>query len=145
MPPTDGRDVSNDYDPSAHGDSGPVLVSLPNSATPFHQKIIQVAHETDDDKFRFNKDINAGSLLGIGWLTAAHGGGVRSASTSYLSGEVLERANLHILTGAHVTKILFKNEGEVPVAVGVEFVESSNGEELDTFGLTTFHQRILYF
>ena len=69
--------------------------------------------------------------MGISWLTGTNGGGVRSASTRYLSDEVLERANLHILPGAHVTKVLFKSEGEDPVAIGVEFADGSNGKELD--------------
>ncbi|KAF9506431.1 GMC oxidoreductase [Hydnum rufescens UP504] len=124
VPPTDGRDISNDYDPHVHGHSGPIRVSLPNNLGPTYNKIIQAARETDDDRFRYNKDINAGLPLGVGWLPGSNGGGIRSSSTNYLTAEVIERPNLHILTGAHVTRILFKNDGDEPVAIGVEFAES---------------------
>ncbi|KAF9517671.1 GMC oxidoreductase [Hydnum rufescens UP504] len=129
VPPTDGRDISNDYDHDMHGYSGPIRVSLANNAAPIYEKIIQAARETDDDRFHYNKDINAGFPLGVGWLPGSNGGGVRSSSTDYLTAEVVKRPNLHILTGAHVTKVLFNNEGDEPVATGVEFVESLNCEE----------------
>ncbi|KAF9513176.1 hypothetical protein BS47DRAFT_1459455 [Hydnum rufescens UP504] len=43
--------------------------------------------------------------------------------------EVIKHPNLHILTGVHVTKILFKNRGDDPVAIGIEFAESLSCEE----------------
>jgi choline dehydrogenase-like flavoprotein len=112
-----------------HGHTGPIRVSLPNNLGPTYKKIIQAARETDDDRFRYNKDINGGLPLGVGWVPGSNGGGIRSASTDYLTAEVIQRPNLHILTGAHVTKILFKNEGDEPVAIGVEFAESLGCEE----------------
>ncbi|KAF9517673.1 GMC oxidoreductase [Hydnum rufescens UP504] len=125
--PTDGRDISRDYDHGVHGYSGPIRASLANTPAPMYQRIIQAAHETHDHRFRYNKDINAGHPLGIGWLPGSNGGGTRSTSTDYLTPEVIQRPNLHILTGAHVTKVLFKNEGDEPVAVGVEFQTSESG------------------
>jgi len=127
--PTEGRDISKDYDPGAHGYSGPIRSSLANSAAPMYQKIMQAAHETDDPRFRYNKDINAGYPLGVGWLPGSNGAGTRSTSTDYLTPEVTQRSNLHILTGAHVTKILFKHGHGIhePVATGVEFQYSKSG------------------
>lgn len=40
-PPTDGRDTTGDYTPELHGDSGPILVSLPNAPSEVHRKVIQ--------------------------------------------------------------------------------------------------------
>ncbi|KAF9517672.1 GMC oxidoreductase [Hydnum rufescens UP504] len=127
VPPTDGRDISGDYEPDMHGNSGPIHVSLANSVAPIYKKVIQAAHETNDSRFRYNKDVNAGRPLGVGWLPGSNGGGPRSPSSDYLSAEVTKRPNLHICTGVHVTKVLFNTKADEPVAIGVEFISLDSG------------------
>lgn len=52
-----------------------------------------------------------------------------TTESSYLTPDVVKRANLTIATGASVTKILFDSptEGELPRAAGVEFSAKASG------------------
>ncbi|KAI0066577.1 aryl-alcohol oxidase-like protein [Artomyces pyxidatus] len=130
VPPTDGRDTTGDYDPEAHGDNGPVLISLPNSVSGLNKKLMQAVQEVDG--FSYNKDINAGSPLGVGWLPSTHGGGVRSSSNTYL--KLAEgRANLDLVTGAQVTKLIFApdSEDKEPAVVGVEFASDAESPRFE--------------
>ncbi|XP_078490261.1 glucose dehydrogenase [FAD, quinone]-like [Ciona intestinalis] len=72
-------------------------------------------------------DYNAGT--GDGFSVAKHtlkDGARQSASLSYLHSVAHERPNLHIISGAHVQKILFNKEKDVPKAVGVEYVKNGD-------------------
>ncbi|KAI0052734.1 GMC oxidoreductase [Auriscalpium vulgare] len=126
VPPTNGHNTAGQYEPEVHGDNGPLLISLPNDPTLVHEKVIKVTQELPDE-FPFVKDINAGNPLGLGWLPATHGGGVRSSSNNYLK-TTDGRKNIDILTGAYATKLLFAPaaEGSDPAVVGVEFAASAD-------------------
>ncbi|KAI0061458.1 aryl-alcohol-oxidase from pleurotus Eryingii [Artomyces pyxidatus] len=128
--PTNGRDVAGQYEPDAHGDSGPILVSLANSDTLIHRKVIQAT--TEIDGFEFNKDVNAGSQLGMGWLPSTIGGGIRSGSNNYLK-PAEGRSNFDILTSVHVTSVLFApaSGDKEPVTVGVEYTVGANSPKFE--------------
>ena len=148
VPPTDGRDVTGDYDPNVYGNKGPILVTLPNEITPIHRKvkegeltmgIIQgsYAHNRlvfsptaalEHPDFEWNPDTNAGKPLGFGWLFGTTGKGGRSSSNAYFSAAG-DRPNLHVLRNVHVTRLLF-SEGPELTVTGVEFAESPTGEYL---------------
>lgn len=75
----------------------------------------------------FNKSVNDGSMLGVGWLPGTIGGGIRNSSANYL---MSPPSNLEIITGATVTKVLIDSEGSEPTATGIEYVLEQGGERL---------------
>lgn len=50
-----------------------------------------------------------------------------TAETGYLTPQVISRPNLTVALHAQVTRILFKTEGQLTRAVGVEFAKTRNG------------------
>ncbi|XP_006456004.1 hypothetical protein AGABI2DRAFT_121909 [Agaricus bisporus var. bisporus H97] len=80
--PADQHDTTGQFNPSVHSTTGMTSVSLPG----FSQEI--------DD-------------MGLAWLQSTIGNGARSsAAASYLSDEVTQRSNLHIVLGTRATRIL---------------------------------------
>jgi len=51
---------------------------------------------------------------------------LNGSRSAYLTQDVLSRSNLRVATGAHVTKIIFSNNGGVKRAIGVEFTTGKN-------------------
>ncbi|KAF8919539.1 hypothetical protein CPB85DRAFT_1212534 [Mucidula mucida] len=105
--PADNHDTSGEYNPSAHGTSGILQVSLPGHGTAIDQRVLDTTVELADE-FPFNTDPNDGSVLGVAWSQSTVGtGAVRSsAATSYLSPDYINRPNLHVLIGATATKLV---------------------------------------
>ncbi len=66
--PADNHDTSGEYNPSAHGTSGILQVSLPGHGTAIDQRVLDTTVELADE-FPFNTDPNDGSVLGVGKLT----------------------------------------------------------------------------
>ncbi|KAJ3505131.1 hypothetical protein NLJ89_g7572 [Agrocybe chaxingu] len=136
VPPTDGHDTTGQYDPSLHSTSGQVSVSLPGNSQTIDAKVIATTEEFSEE-FPFNQDITDGNVLGISWVQASIGNGVRSSSsTSYLR-SANSRPNLHVLINATVQKVLqtgFKN-GK-PLFGGVLF-QSSRHQFFPGFVLAT--------
>ncbi|KAF8342788.1 uncharacterized protein EI90DRAFT_3115329 [Cantharellus anzutake] len=118
---TSGRNFDGDFNPDAYGDSGPILISLPNDGSPFHDKVKQASHELGGD-FEWSSDTNSGRSLGLARLVGTIGTGVRSGSSNYLK---KPRRNLEVVTGARVTKILF-SDGPNPAVTGVEFTKGTD-------------------
>jgi hypothetical protein len=66
MPPTDGRNITGDYDPAIHGFDGMSRVSLPNRVErPFDQNVFAAANELGGI-FNVTLDWNSGNPLGTG-------------------------------------------------------------------------------
>ncbi|KAI0047950.1 GMC oxidoreductase [Auriscalpium vulgare] len=128
--PTDGHDTTGQYEPEVHGASGPILISLPNYVTPFNKKIFEAVDEVDG--FDYNKDLNSGSPLGVGWLPSTFGGGYRSASRNYIKAAV-GRSNFTLVSGVHVTKLLFAPsvDGAEPRVSGVEFTTAPDAPRFE--------------
>ncbi|KAJ3505382.1 hypothetical protein NMY22_g17606 [Coprinellus aureogranulatus] len=95
------------YDPSVHGTSGPVQVSLPNyPQASLDSRAIEASKQLGEE-FKFNLDHNDGTELGLNWNQVTIGGGKRSSSsTAYLSEEYISRKNLHVVLNTHVTRII---------------------------------------
>lgn len=125
VPPTGQWDYTSHYDTSTHGTSGPIRVSVPNTLNFLMSKVIQAAETQFKDTAPFNSNVNDGQMLGVGLLPATIGGGVRNSSVNYLEGE--PRANLSVVTGAFVTKVLF-DKGKIPQAIGVEYATGPGGK-----------------
>ncbi|KAF8665631.1 hypothetical protein AX16_000086 [Volvariella volvacea WC 439] len=105
VPPADGHDPTGQYNPAAHGTSGPLLVTTPNEPTPLDQRVLDTLDELSDE-FQYNSDMNDGNVLGMGWVHSTTGGGRRiSSAVAYIHPNI-DRPNLHVLVNAHATKLL---------------------------------------
>ncbi|KAK0199339.1 aryl-alcohol oxidase precursor [Desarmillaria ectypa] len=128
VPPTDHHNTTGQFDPAVHGFDGINSVSLPGVPRGIDGRIIQTTSELPED-FPFNLDYNSGYQLGIGWAPYTIGNGTRSSSqTSYLGPEYIGRPNLHVLTHAHVTRILQSNTENTdgsPTFDAVEFTQDA--------------------
>ncbi|KAF7777703.1 CAZyme family AA3 [Agaricus bisporus var. burnettii] len=108
--PTDGRNITGEYDPTTHSFDGMTRISLPNQLQqPFDANVFAAADELGGN-FKFNLDMNDGKPLGTAWMQGTNGGGKRSSSaTAYLTREVLGRTNLHVLLNTRITRIQRSN------------------------------------
>ncbi len=98
-----------------HGTGGPLnvmdLLSPHRISRDFVQAGVQAGHA-------HNEDFNGAQLEGVGLYQVTHKGGERfSVAKGYLTPH-LSRPNLHVITGAHATRITF---GEGRRANGVEY------------------------
>jgi len=106
-----------------HGSGGPLNVMdlrSPNRHSPdFVQAGVQAG-------YAHNPDFNGAEQEGVGLYQVTHKNGERySAAKAYLTPN-RARPNLHVLTGAHATRILLEGQR----AVGVEFVQDGQKREL---------------
>ena len=98
-----------------HGSDGPLHVSAGESDSPFHAALIEAGREAG---FPVTDDFNGASPEGFGPYDLTISNGRRwSAAAAYLT-PVIGRANLRIVTDAHVTRI--RVEGAR--ATGVDYV-----------------------
>ncbi|KAJ7108390.1 pyranose dehydrogenase [Mycena crocata] len=106
-PPADHHDTRGQFDPSVHSTQGRTLVSLDGFQWPiFNRNVMQTTKELPEE-FPFNIDMNSGKPLGLGWLQSTIGNGMRSSSaTSYLTPDVIQRKNLHVLLHAQVSTLV---------------------------------------
>ncbi|KAI9435477.1 aryl-alcohol-oxidase from pleurotus Eryingii [Lactarius indigo] len=123
--PSDGHNTTGEVDPSIHGSNGPVKISV-QDATALDSRVFHTT--TQLSEFPFNKDMNSGNPLGIGWTQFSIGNGQRSsASVSYLK-PVLYRSNLDILVNTLVTKVVQTGTlDDLPNFRGVQFAQSASG------------------
>lgn len=99
-----------------HGTAGPLPVNAFNNAEPFKQLLFDAAAELG---YKQLDDVNANEYIGVGTAPGTVANGVRyNAAKAYLS-PAKDRANLHVIKYAHVTKINIDNTtGQV---TGVDF------------------------
>ncbi|KAH9003686.1 GMC oxidoreductase-domain-containing protein [Lactarius hatsudake] len=121
VPPADGHDTTGQIDPSIHGTSGPVEISVQGFRADLDSRVLKAAARRARD-FPFDIDTNSGNPLGIGLNQFAIGEGRRtSAATAYLR-PALSRPNLDVLISTQVTKVLQTDtRNGVPVFQGVQF------------------------
>ncbi|KAK0233884.1 aryl-alcohol oxidase [Armillaria fumosa] len=139
--PADGHDTAGQYDPAIHSLDGMNAVSLPGYPQPTDGRVLRTTSELPDE-FPFLVDINSGIPDGIGYMQATIDDGKRSSSAvSYLGPDFINRANLHVLLSAQVTKIIQSDESELTFNV-VEFSASSEGS-MQFFNATAAKEIIL--
>jgi choline dehydrogenase len=81
-----------------------------------------------------NPDYNAETIFGVSMSQYNVAGGKRvNTATAYVAPALLTRSNLHVLTRAHVQRVLFSPEKE---AVGVALKCGSNAAQLERKGET---------
>ncbi|KAJ3895340.1 alcohol oxidase [Lentinula edodes] len=110
-PPSDGHNITDQFDPSVHGFSGPLGVSLPG----YSQTLDSLVLETlNNGTFPYNQDSNSGDEIGFGWqVSTIHNGTRTTAATAYLADNYLARPNLDIVVNAFVTRVLASNGSEI--------------------------------
>ncbi|HVO90764.1 MAG TPA: GMC family oxidoreductase N-terminal domain-containing protein, partial [Casimicrobiaceae bacterium] len=98
-----------------HGDSGELAVSNLHNEHPWCDAWVNAAVEYGLPR---NDDFNADTTLGVGaYQLTVHNGWRASSARAFLH-PVLARKNLTLITGAHVTRVLFERGR----AIGVEWV-----------------------
>jgi choline dehydrogenase len=106
-----------------HSTEGELYVSAPNDPHELSRLWVAAAAEVG---VRTNPDYNGKDQIGASLCQVTQKNGERwSAADAFLHPN-LSRPNLHVLTHAHVTRIVFNERKE---AVGVAFKRSKTGEE----------------
>jgi choline dehydrogenase-like flavoprotein len=96
-----------------HGSGGPLNVMDLRSPHRFGGVFVEAGKQAG---FPENRDFNGATQEGVGLYQVTHRNGERfSAAKGYLAPN-RGRANLHVLTGAHATRILFEGKRAVGVA-----------------------------
>jgi len=108
------------YTPAAneyHGSSGPVPVTRPGIRHPLAKAFLAAAAAAG---LPYNDDTNSAQRDGVGPADVTAASGRRfSSARSYLR-PVAHRANLRVITGAQVTRLLFEDRR----AVGIEYLQA---------------------
>jgi choline dehydrogenase-like flavoprotein len=106
-----------------HGGDGPLHVQDLTSPNALGPQFVQAGVQTG---YVANPDFNGPTQEGVGVYQVTHKNGERfSAAKAYLTPN-LNRPNLHVLTGAHTTRIVMEKKR----AVGVEFVHQGETKQL---------------
>ncbi|KAF9458890.1 aryl-alcohol-oxidase from pleurotus Eryingii [Collybia nuda] len=112
--PGDQHDTTGEFNPSLHGTSGAISVSLGGNPTPVDSRVIATTQELASE-FPFNSDMVGGDVLGIGWAFASIGNGTRSSSAVGYLAPAAGRPNLDIVINAQATKLEVTGKvGNVP-------------------------------
>jgi choline dehydrogenase-like flavoprotein len=107
-----------------HGSGGPLNVMDLRSPNRFSEVFVQAGEQAG---YRRNRDFNGAEQEGAGMFQVTHRNGERcSAAKAYITPN-LNRANLTLHTGAHVTRIILEGKR----AVGVEFLQGGQTKRLD--------------
>jgi choline dehydrogenase-like flavoprotein len=97
-----------------HGSSGPLNVADLRRPNPLSQVFVKAGVQTG---YHQNADFNGGETEGVGPYQVTQRGGQRcSAARAYLE-PVRQRQNLHVITDARVTRILFEGKRASGVAI----------------------------
>lgn len=106
-----------------HGSGGPLNVMDLRSPNRYSPHFVEAGVEAG---YTHNTDFNGAEQEGVGLYQVTHKNGERySAAKAYLTPN-RNRPNLHVLTGAHATRILLEGQR----AVGVAFLQNGQTHEL---------------
>ena len=115
---------SSEGESAYHGVGGPMPVTSPRSPSPFSRAFVDAAAQAGYPR---NDDFNGSEQEGAGLYALTQLNGRRaSAATTFLR-EARKRPNLTIETGAHATRVLFKNGR----ATGVEIIQDGMVRAVD--------------
>ncbi|MBV6416023.1 MAG: Oxygen-dependent choline dehydrogenase [Steroidobacteraceae bacterium] len=101
------------YEPGAndfHGGDGPIHVSRPQVKHPLARAFVEAGAQAG---YPHNEDTNGARREGFGPVDVTVGRGRRSSTSSAYLRPVMNRPNLSVITGAHVTRILFEGRRAV--------------------------------
>ena len=107
-----------------HGSGGPLNVMDLRSPNRFGPIFVKAGVQAG---FVENRDFNGAEQEGVGMYQVTHKNGERySAAKAYLTPN-RSRPNLHIITGAHATRVLLEKKR----AVGVEYIQDGVDKQLN--------------
>ncbi len=107
-----------------HGTGGPLNVMDLRSPNRFGPIFVEAGRQAG---FPVNTDFNGPTQEGVGMYQVTHKNGERfSAAKAYLTPN-LSRPNLHVITGAHTTRIVLQGKR----AVGVEYMQGGKLQRID--------------
>ena len=110
-----------------HGTGGPLNVMDLRSPNRYSPHFVDAAMQAG---YAHNEDFNGAEQEGVGLYQVTHKNGERySAAKAYLTPN-LNRPNLQVITGAQTTRILLEGASGRPRAVGVEFLQNGQRQEL---------------
>jgi choline dehydrogenase-like flavoprotein len=113
-----------------HGNSGPLNVADLRSPNPYSAHFVQAGEQAG---YPHTDDFNGPQQEGVGLYQVTQKNGQRySAAQAYLA-PALGRRNLHVLTGAQVTRLLFaeaQDGSAAPRVNGVEFLQGRQRRQL---------------
>lgn len=121
-------------DPESHGSDGPLGVSVRSPVLPGAEAFVSAAEASGIPRGDYNgRDrTNPDGVTSL-FQTTTRNGMRASTYRAFLQGEAESRPNLTIVTGAHVTRILLAQNGEL-AATGVEYRDTDGN--LKTVGAT---------
>ncbi|KAH9177980.1 aryl-alcohol-oxidase from pleurotus Eryingii [Lactarius sanguifluus] len=124
-PPADHHNSTGQIDPSIHGTSGPVGISLQGFPTLLDDRVMRTTSLLSSE-FPFNHDMNSGNPIGIGWSQFSVANGTRvSAGTAYLEPALASRSNIDLLVNTQVTKIFQTGtQGKRPIFRGIALINT---------------------
>jgi len=106
-----------------HGGDGPLNVMDLRSPSRFNAVFVEAAKQAG---YRENRDFNGPEQEGVGTYQVTHRNGERlSAAKAYLA-PARQRPNLHVVTGAHATRVLLEGRR----AVGVAYRDAGGAHEI---------------
>ncbi len=109
-------------DLGAHGDDGPMGVAVRPPFIPAAEAFLEAAERGGIPRGDYNgRDRGGPAGVASRTQTNTRRGRRSSAYRAYVEGEVEQRPNLTVVTGALVTRILLSGEGETLAADGVEY------------------------
>lgn len=107
-----------------HGQGGPLNVTELHSPNRLGPVFVQAAVQAG---FAANRDFNGATQEGVGMYQVTQKNGERfSAAKAYLRPN-LSRPNLHVITGAHITRIVLQGKR----ATGVEYLQGGELKRID--------------
>lgn len=109
-------------DPDAHRTDGPLGVSVRAPVLPGAQAFVDAAEAAGIPRGDYNGRDRLGPDGVVSLLQTTTRDGKRASTyAAFLEGEAEQRANLTIVCGAHVTRVLLEEADGVPRATGVEY------------------------
>ncbi|EKM52238.1 uncharacterized protein PHACADRAFT_260475 [Phanerochaete carnosa HHB-10118-sp] len=130
LSPSDAAKYAADPDSKFHGSDGPIKTSFGTTFYELHATLYDTLQNLgvprNPDTGNGRNDGSMMSLISVDATTAKRS----HAASAYLEPN-LDRENLLVLTGAHVTKVILGQEGVLQKAIGVEFVKDGIVLHLD--------------
>jgi choline dehydrogenase-like flavoprotein len=118
-------------DADAHNTEGPLGVSLRAPVLPGAQAFVDAAVAAGIPRGDYNGRNRGGPEGVVSLLQTTTRDGKRSSTYhAFLEGEVEQRANLDVICGAHVTRLVLDDEGSAPRAAGVEYRTADGATEV---------------
>jgi len=120
MPYFKRAEGNRDRHDAYHGTDGPYIVGRANSNNPLYPVFLEACRQAG---YPATDDFNGANQEGVGRQDFNTNKGRRVCSATAYLAPVLGRANLHVVTRAHATRVLFEGTR----AVGVEYAEGGRG------------------